>query len=570
MKQNLHLPILTACLLLLALAARADLITLANGRLIEGRVLSKDDTRVEIEAGGVITRLSMESVLSIEQAPEYENTLLAAETSLRRRDPVRGIDQLFAALSQGAPRDSVKQKIEDFNVGIAGGIANAEESKRPAIRRSLRALMDQDLLTTNSLFLTSQNFHQLEDWDSAAEALNRIPPDVLAADPMQRRWALDFMRLLIKKLLARSDFEGALGYVERMRRITGDESDPQLPIAHLTRAAAARDRHDFTLAFTIIANDLGPVVPEIARNRAVYTIEQLQLWATAKQNFQEAREALSPIRRFFPLEVRDAENRLLAVEAQAKLDNGNTLDALVLVNAIPPDQRTPDLDHIYRTAYHLVTLEKIGEADPLALLKHGRWCLENGLYTDAIDIFNRTRDNPNLRDLSNELLVNTRRERDTKLLEEAQAYMKYGNIQETINRTQIILANAEVGSRLSDEARRLEELARKSMGREAEARPYQAEVFFQQAERAYFLQKFEESLNLINMVLDQYPDTPAARRAATLLPDVIRSLEISYLEGKIPTLPKLPPGLPLERIQRTDRLGEEVNRLLDTIPATRR
>ncbi len=66
------------------------------------------------------------------------------------------------------------------------------------------------------------------------------------------------------------------------------------------------------------------------------------------------------------------------------------------------------------------------------------------------------------------------------------------------------------------------------------------------------------------MIINQYGDTPAAKRASELLPEVVRSLEISYLEGKISRIPKLPPQFSLEKLQRTDRLGEEVNRLLET------
>ncbi len=478
-------------LLVVALAAQraaADKITLSNGRVIEGRILSRDASRVTIESGGMISKLSASSIQSIEKSAEYTNTLLGAETAFRRREPLKGFDALFSAQKQGAPTAELRRSIEQSSQGIRGGIENAREQDKPALRRSLRQLLEGDLLTTRTLFLTAQNFHRLDDWDSTAEALDRIAPDAIAADPMARKWTLDFMRGLVKRQLARGDFETAIGYVERMRRITNDEADPQIPLAQLTRSAAARDRKDFTLAFSIIARDLAPQVPEIARNRAIYTIEELKRWAADTKRFHDARESLFPIQRLFPVESAAAETHLLALEGADHLVNGRSLEALVLLKEVPEDRRSPEIDRLYNQSFHLEEMKRLEKGDPLELFKHGRWCTRNGLLTEAVDIFNKTRENPNLRDMSNEMLTNTRRNRDTLLLEEAQNYMKYGNIQEVLSRTQVILANPDVGSALNAEAKRLEDLAKSSMKRETEARPYQAEAFFQQAERAYFQQ----------------------------------------------------------------------------------
>jgi hypothetical protein len=196
-------------LLVVALAAQraaADKITLSNGRVIEGRILSRDASRVTIESGGMISKLSASSIQSIEKSAEYTNTLLGAETAFRRREPLKGFDALFSAQKQGAPTAELRRSIEQSSQGIRGGIENAREQDKPALRRSLRQLLEGDLLTTRTLFLTAQNFHRLDDWDSTAEALDRIAPDAIAADPMARKWTLDFMRGLVKRQLARGGF----------------------------------------------------------------------------------------------------------------------------------------------------------------------------------------------------------------------------------------------------------------------------------------------------------------------------------------------------------------------------
>lgn len=546
--------------------ARADKITLSNGRIIEGRVISRDGNRVVVESGGMVSRLSATSVISVEKVAEHINVLQSAEEAFRRRDVVQGVEKLKAALEEGAPRTDAQGVLDRAAPTIKSAIESAREQDKIALRRSLHALVETDLLTTGSLIQTAQNFRTLDDWDTAAELLDRVKPEAIGADPMARVWAMDFMRVLVRRQLARGDFEGALACVEKIRRIAGDESSPEIPLANLSRAAAARDRHDYALAFEIIAHDLWDKVPEIARNRTIFTIDEMKRWARENRKFGEARAALLPIRRIFPVEVMAAELELVADEVNDRLDHDDPVGAYELAESIPEEHRDARLQKLRNDAFHAEAMKRLGdESDPLALLNHGRWCAENNLLDEAMLIFNRTRENPNLRDVSDEALTNARRERDTKLLEEAQAFMKQGNIAEVTRRTQVILTNPDHGSVLSAEARKLEELATRASRREVEARPYQAEVIFQQAERDYFQQNFEGSLKYVTLILNEYGDTPAAKRATALLPEIVRALELAYLEGKIATLPKLPPKFSFEKVQRTDRLGEEVTRLLESI-----
>ncbi len=543
----------------------ADTIVLTNGRTVEGRVVSRQGNRIRIEVNGTEMVLDAASVESVEAAPEYENTLIQAKRAFDRRRAVDGIDLLFAALKQGASRESVMEIIEQSNGGISGSIRASRPSDRPVIRRSIHALVDADLLTDRSLFYTAQNLHELEDWDGAADALRLMDARVLRDNPSMRQWALDFMRLMVKRLLARGDFEAALAYVERMRVLTGEISDPQLPLAQLSAAANARDRNDYDRAFSIIANQLYDQVPEISRNRAWYTIQHLKTWARANNTYTEARHSIEPIRRLFPVEYAEARNEFLQYEAQQLLNNMEPEMALRLLVPIPAGERSEELQEIYRTAYHQSQVLEIGEGDPLELLQHGRWCADNGMLSEAIEIFAKTSENANLKDLSDQLLTNTRRELDTKLMEEAQEKFAVGDMPRVMALTDRILNHRYRRSHLADEAEKIREIADKQMAKEKEMRPYQAEVFYQQAERAFFMQKHQEAFNLINLVINDYSETPAAGRAAGLLPDVVRGLEIAYLEGQNDFLPELNQNISVESIQKQDRLGQEVTSLMEAL-----
>lgn len=562
-----RLLVYTFCMLALltGTGARADQITLANGRTIEGRIISETHRYVELETGGFVTKLSRDSITAIERAAEYKNTLLAAEAALKRREPVDAIELLFEARRQGASEEAIHDILDRLNGGIAGAIHTANARERGAIRRSIRALMEEDFLTSRTLFFASQNFFKLDDWESSAEALEQIATEDIQSDPPMRRWALELMRQLVRRRLARDDFEGAIEYVERMRRITGSEGHPNIPLAHLARSAAARERGDYEQALRIIAEDLSTTVPEIARNRAIYTIEKMKRWAENTRRFSEAREMLAPISDVYPILHASARGFLVELEARMLIGNAEPKTAMELLESIGESERSSEMERLYNQAYHEYQMGIMEESDPLALLKHAQWAMDHGLVDEAILIFEKTRQNPNLRDVSDQFLTNARRVRDTRLMEEARDLYSEGRMVEVLDRTQGLLTNPDLGSRLSEEARRLDQLARRSLNREVESRGPRAEVFFQRADRAFILQNYEESLSLLNLILSQYAETPAASRAAALLPQVIRGLELAYLEGRQDSLPELPRKITAEQMQKYDRLDEEVRGLIEAM-----
>ena len=559
-------PLLLACVLsLAATAAFADQIQLVNGRMINGRIVSRSAENVVVESNGVLMRINARSVKAIKEAPAHENTLLQAEDTFRRRDALRAIPLVFQALKQGAPKDRVRELIATNSSGIGGTIHRATPSQKAELRLALRELMTQDLLTTRTLYLTSQHFYQLEDYEAAAAALEKIPQEDVQNDPKVRTWALELMRFFVKRQLSRGEFEGALAYVEKMRRLAGDSIEPSLPLAELSRAAAARDAENYPLAFQIIAESLHPTVPEIARNRALYTISGLRRWAERTHDFAGARKAMDPIEKLLPLEYESARDHFLVLEASDMMKNGQSRAANDLLATIPERDRAGDVLKLYNDSYHDARMKEIPENEPLELIKHARWLMAQSMMDQAMAILARTRENPNLREISDELAATARLERDTKLLEEAQGLFELGQMAAVIEKTDPIISNPGAKSALTEEAERLKKLATESLSRGEKLRPYQAEVLYQEAERSYYMEELQKSFDTLNVVLSQFPETPAAGRAAALLPDVVRMMEIAYLEGKDVRLPNVDAKFKLEDIQQKDKLDEEVNRLLEAV-----
>jgi tetratricopeptide (TPR) repeat protein len=478
---------------------------------------------------------------------------------------VRAIEVIYRAAGDGAPKERCAALIERSWGGVSGAILQADAPGRERISNALGRLMTDDLLTTSALLNASQAFHQLQQHELAAEGLRRLPPEVLAEPGPARDWALNFMRTHVRRLLTRSKFEEAIGLIEEIRRLSGTTGDAQYPLAHLARAAAARADGNFRRALEITSADLEPSSPQIARNRVVYTVHVLLEKARETTKWSEALAHLEPIRNSYPMEYRLAANELIEYEVRDALDRGDVAEVLRIVDTVPPGDRSAALVAFGKQAFYEAESARIGEDSPLELMKLGRWCADNGLYREAILVLTKVRGNAAVSELADELIGLARMRRDTLLLEEANAAYGDGRLEVASEKVREIIADQGRASLLEPEARKLQGLIDKAAVREKERRPYDAEVLYQRAERAYYLQSLEESFNLLALVLRDYPETPAARRAATLQPDVLRSLEIAFLEGKPIAISRLRAEVPLERIQKADKLAEEIARLLEAL-----
>jgi len=295
----------------------------------------------------------------------------------------------------------------------------------------------------------------------------------------------------------------------------------------------------------------------------------LMVWADRGSRLRVAREALTPIAAILPLEYATARNDLTERHAQWMMDHGDAVGALALIGEVPVEERGREMAALFRRAYHLVALAGIESDDAIGLLRHARWCAENELLSEALELFAQTRQNPNLRELSDELIRMTRAQRDTEMLEQARSMQVDGDHAGVLARTSALLLNPGLESDLTREAEALDRISRQALRRDSERRPFEAIVLYQRAERAYFMGELSESLELLRILIRQFPDTPAASMAGRLQPDVMRAVEIAMLEGRRTNLPPIPGDLPVGMMENADRLSEEIRRMSAAETATR-
>ncbi|MBI5154334.1 hypothetical protein HZA57_03770 [Candidatus Poribacteria bacterium] len=552
--------------LLVAAPGRADSVFLKNGQRIEGIITSESGARVVIRTASGELPLPRSMVERVERAGPQRNATLGASGALRTGNIVAGIRGLVDAYEEAGDGAALDSAIVENCAAILSGLGRLREEERAEARYQLKRLRDAPFVTPASLLVVAQAFAAIDAGLEASDALQMAGIERAAADPGTATWARDFLRGLVRRLVLQGRYQDAVEQIERLRLLEGPSAEDQLPLVNLAAAARARDQGDYEEALRQISTEIWPSFPEVARNRALVVLRLMTQWAQAEGRERDAsrwiRQHLISI---LPVESLTASMELVKSEAERHMRHGEAFKAMRLIEQIPENERPGELQRIWSQARFDVEFNDVATSDPLALFRLGQWAAKEDLYDEALLALETVRENPALREAADEQAALVKTARDLEKISEAVQLYQQGLLFEARDLCNELLLSPDRESPVAKQAQELADAARKDLALAKQKRPYQAEVFYQQAERAYFTGSLDESWSLIDLLLTHYADTPAAERAANLLPSVAREFEIQLIEGKRSSVPSYESAVSRGFIQQTDRLGEEIGRLLDAM-----
>ena len=556
---RLPLAILLACA---AAPLAADTITLKSGATMEGEIISREAGKVRFTSNGSVYTLPESNIISITESEPWRAELKESEAKVRGGDSVRGVEQLANALRAGAAPAMVEDAFRLLSGRLMQSASVLKGIDSVDFRFALRECAGNTTITDDTRFMLAQIFHQADDTETALREIQKLGADWIRADESRVQWTSAILRAEIRRASRNAEFDVALDKASLLEELTGAGRDGQLPVVLLAQASRARMEGNYTEALAILSYNLAPLSGEIARNRLQLVLRDLEGSAKANGDFAGAREALKAAEARFPIEVNSTRMRLYAVEAEYLLNRDQPREAFLLLDAIPEAERSEELSAMHLRADYEQRYAALNPQEPLELMELGRWCAKVGLIDEGIAIFRRITDNPTLQELAIRQLQVIENQRDLRDLEIALDLYDKGFMREAAEITGRMLADGAATRPSAEETKRLDRVARRDMDSESRRRPYLAEVSYQQAERAYYTDEYDRALDIIDMILKQYGDTPAAERAKGLLPSVLEALELAHIEGRRPTLPALGLEISAARVQSATRLREEIDALL--------
>lgn len=562
-------PLVAALLLATAAPVAADLVVLNNGREIQGIVVFETEHRVTLSTPGGEVTLRKDQIERIERGDVATHAAMRVEASLRSGNLASALRALSDAHSSGVEAEVLNEVLERNRDSFLRCVRRLRPSEHTEARHQVRHLRDQGFASPMVQMTFAEAFLELEAPLDASECLILAGFDYLRGEEEHREFAEGFLRRLIRELARQGRYQEAVEQIERLRLINpGEEGEVvgQVPLLHLSAAARARDEERFEDALRLIREELWPTVPEIARNRALLTLRQMAQWAERTGNERQGRVLINRyVAAILPVEAISVGQQLYRSEARRLLDHSDPERALALIRQIPEAERGEDLRRVYLQAQFYSERQKIGGRNPADLFQLSIWAADNELWDESIGLLEQLRENPALKEYADEQLALILTDYDLWILRKALEAFDRGQMQRTLELCNQVETDEGRESSTLREIRELAALARAELQMEIKRKPYDAEVVFQQAERAFFMDDADEAWNLIDVVLSNYPSTPAAERAANLLPDVARQFQVQLLEGRRRTVPSYETLVEHSELRQSEQLDKEIRLLLEAL-----
>ncbi|MEQ8819413.1 MAG: hypothetical protein RLY93_04155 [Sumerlaeia bacterium] len=557
---------LAAMVMGLAGSAVADTVVLRNGNRLDGVIRHETDSRVVLQLPSGQVTLSRSAIAKIEREGGAENALKEARHAFARGRFDQALAAIDSARVGGAAPEAMDRAVWESEGAILREARKAGPGPAAQAIEALRDLGELGVTETSGTLALARGLVMLGADGSASELLFTLDPEKVASDPRLSDFSRGALRRSIREFVLAGEYEEALRQIEWLRRIEPEGASRQAAMAHLAAAAAARDRQDYGEALRVLAADLYPLAPATARNRTRVVLRQMVVWAANATAFEQARHWLTrDVIPRMPVEGYAALHELIEIEARLALRQGDAARALELVSAVPEGLRPESLQTLHLRSRFFLRREELEFSDPVGLFELAQEAAGDGLYEEALTLLEDLQKNDSLKDLADEQAELIKSRRDLDLFDQAVAAFEQGLMDETINLCNRMDLDPDRESPIVERARKLAEAARQEKVIERERRPYQAEAFFQMAQRAFFLGRSGEAWQTLDTIVRHFPETPAAKRSLQLLPQVERELALQLVEGYAPAIPSYEGTIGLPGDWGSDELGQEVSGMLEAL-----
>jgi len=531
--------ILVMVMLLTSGVAHGDRIILKNKRTITGRITEKGNSRITIQSRSEALTFHKDDILEIVQETPAENFLLDAESKTLMGNLAGAFDSYVESLSAGLPYNHLEEHILSHGQQILGVFQTLDGVSKERMGAPMAKILPQrgqsylsDSATSQSLdfgYFIAQLFAETGETARAREILSSLPRRMFDNDPVKRAFALKVLRSEILRLADSGDFNSALAILENIQRLDENLGRSSRILIYMKWAAHLRDQHQWKEAADIYAIQLKPLSTEIAANRFSFLVDKLQGSAKNVGDYAKGIEILEKYGILLsPDETRRHLVEFSTAAGKLALDDNDTTTARAFFNRafLTTGQKYPELLNLCAYKERALALKN---NDFLGHYHLGTFCRKSGLMKEAEMHFRNAAKAPELRDSAlSEIRMMHAHERIKKINEAMKLYDRSEYIA-ALDTLQPLLNDTSTTEGVA-EANRLAELCRMRLRAESEQRPMKALVYFQQAERHYLLEENDAAILKLEVILENYQDTPIAEKARELMLAAIKKRNLAQLE----------------------------------------
>ncbi|MBN1902595.1 hypothetical protein JW926_14820 [Candidatus Sumerlaeota bacterium] len=554
----------------------ADRILLRNGQTIKGRIREKTDQRIMIENPTGAFSLHLEDVKKIEEDAPSRNSLYDAEIALAKKNAPSALESYRNALSEGLDFTHFTQHFLNQFPQWEALFEEQTGYQKDRIGLDILQIMEiasmgaaVDSATTDTLefyFASAKVLAQTTHTQKAMEIFAMLPNRFYAAFPEKRTFAVKFLKSQAALKMNHGDFNEALLALENLETLDYREGKKSRILVFLRWGAQLRDQKQWRDAALIYSQKVAPLSGEIASNRIVYLLELMEREAKIAADYVDIIKLTGEFSPFLPDSARgDSETKRLE-ELYIKAgeialgDNATTqASSLFREGFIASKRKNARLFDLYQYAQTLLRLEPDDFAGHYELAVS---CRKKGFLEKAHSHFRISFLDPRLKEAAEREIELMRKRSHLDALQKAVKFYDAQDFTKALDTLQPLFHD-NPSTDVLKEVVRLDEICRTQLENESNKRPIRALIQYQQAERLFLLEEYDNALDRINYILETYPDTPIAPRARDLMITVLRRREMARLE-KLDETGVEPRAFPNMRKNQSP-INEEINKLVDSL-----
>ncbi len=526
---------LLVALVCLARPAQGDRIRTVDGRIIEGVITAREIGAggrevLKIRIGRTIIGLPVEKIEYIAEAMPGENAMLLARDAFQVGRMDEGVERMAEALDLEGPAGGVGSLLLNHGEKLLGAVPAMGNANRAALSRCLLALEGIRMARQDDLTAIRIPLHlALDQREEANDLLDRLGGDYFPTHLSTRDRLSEWLLQAVDASAEEGGFDRALEAVEDLGRINPALAEGRRIQLHLQIAWNARDERRYGDALDVYVRHVLDEAPLIARDRILITLTTAERWFRSRDDFTRAARlyeqygmvhASEEARPRFVQLWRDQGWRRLR---QADFDLAE--EAFERAELIQPGATDVDRLHLqYRRRGAALASD-----DDRGHYELGRWCLENSLIDEALKEFGEVAAaggygeaaNAYMRRIHNQLA-----EAELERMMDLYDTGEYGQVLRDVHG----FLRKDYPQGFKSQAIEIRMLTRQTIDQTVNQRAQQAAALFQQAQRAYFGNRFEEAERLLRTIVETYEDTIVHERASVFYEKVLEKLELGRLE----------------------------------------
>lgn len=510
--------------------ARGDRIEYADGRVMEGHIVRIDEDFVVIQDGTADFKIPRSLVNRIVEGRPGDRWLRSAKMKLTGGDAEGAIQEFAAAVEEGVDPTSLAAVMVRFDEELAEVVPTLPRPRREELRSALEVMGQATLPRQGTLILSRIRLHlSFGDLEVAGPLIEQLKAEYPETYDVHQASFAAWFEEHVDHALSSGRYDEALDYLVYLRRLDSARAGDKRVLLVLQWGRRERDQGRYEKAIDIYLNQLMAQSPEIARNRIIDAMEQAEFNDRERDNLGRTialheRFGLEHVPNFSRRKLVELWSELgFKYLGQERLEEAEK--AFIRVDDLKPGAARDG----FRQLEHAERRSEIGENDPLGYYELGEWCLENNMWMEARRAFEQASKTDALYSTAKAQLQYIDNVLHEKELSRLLSLYESGEFIEVLNGV-----HAFKGQPLSkgyrQQVEQLEQLTQDAIHLTVAERPQQAEVLWQQAERAYYMRDYKTAYSMLRELIERYPDTPAGVRGEELYRRLRPTLSLNQLE----------------------------------------